>query len=93
MFELKVFESEESEDTPRASQERLFWWSVRTVLYLAAWVTFSSLSAQADEPTRGRVVVSCALPPPYHLWCNSATGQCGVHEGHDERDGWGTPVP
>jgi hypothetical protein len=77
MFELKVFESEESDDTPRASHARLFWWAVRTVMYLAIWLTLTSVGS-APKPSRAtRSYCACSRFPG--LWCNSKTGRCGTY--------------
>ncbi len=79
MFELKMLESEESEDTPRASHDRLFWWALRTVMYLVIWMALSSVGSEhmsvPSRPTRS--LCACIRVPP--LWCNSRTGRCGAY--------------
>lgn len=80
VFQLQLPESDEGEDTARASHARLFRWAVRVVTYLAIWMTFSSIGAHAaprravDDQTRYR------FPPGTHAWCDRASGRCGVHD-------------
>ena len=86
MFELKLLESAEADDTPRAAQERLVRWCFRVAVYFAIWLTFGSLGAQA-APTQGhdhRIrVFTSFVPTSWHLWCDSSTGRCGAHRNLD----------
>ncbi len=80
MFELKLLESDESEDTARAAHERLFHWAVRIGTFLAIWMSFSAIGAGAlpRRPPVGQI--RYRLPAGVHAWCDHTTGQCGIHD-------------
>ncbi len=81
MFELKILESEESEDTLRASQARVARWVVRVGSWLGIWLMLGVPHAHASprrDVAEGRSVRPWACGGS-HLWCDSHTGRCGVH--------------
>ena len=80
VFELKLLESDESEDTARASHARVFRWAVRIGTYAAIWLAFRSVGAQAAPRRAGADQVRYRLPPGTHVWCDRASGRCGVHD-------------
>ena len=81
MFELKLPESDESLDTPRAMHERIVRWTVRIATYAAIWLAFSTVtSAAAGHRARVDDVTRYRLPPGTHTWCDRLSGRCGVHD-------------
>ena len=80
MFELKLPESDESDDTLRAAHARLFRWAVRIGTFLAIWMAFSAVGAGALPRQAPARPIRYRLPLGVHAWCDHTTGQCGIHD-------------
>jgi hypothetical protein len=80
MFELKLPESDESDDTPRAAHARLFRLAVRIGTFLAIWTAFSAIGAGALPRHAPVGQIRHRLPPGMHAWCDHTTGRCGIHD-------------
>ena len=81
MFELKLLESDESEDSARAAHARVSRWAVRIGTFVAIWMTFNTLGAGAVPRRVPSDQVRYRLPPGAHAWCSRTTGHCGIHDG------------
>ncbi len=84
MFELKILESDESDDTVRASHQRILTWCLRLGAYLLIGTALSTLGAQAAPAARPEAIGALARAG-YHVWCDRVTGVCGLHDATHHR--------